>query len=84
MNCSDSSCSESAEAKETLPSVREILQDSGKLEAKQEIKVSPELVEKIITAFVALEDLLAEAFPNNKFVNRVLSFLAEYVSKFFR
>jgi len=48
------------------------------------LAITPELKEKIINAFIALEELLSEAFPNSYVVGKVLMLLelaAYYVSR---
>lgn len=51
---------------------------------KRELKISPELVEKIKNAFIALEELLENAFPTSRLISQVLTFLeiaAMYVTR---
>lgn len=58
----------------------------GSDQETREVNITPELKEKIVAAFLALEDLLIEAFPNSRLVAQVLTFLeiaAMYVTRLF-
>lgn len=48
-----------------------------------ELKLTPELKEKIIIAFTSLEDLLIEAFPTSRLLSQVLTFL-EIAAMYFK
>lgn len=68
-------------------SIKDVFEDKKSLEEPKTIAITPELKQKIINAFEALEELLIEAFPNNYIVGKVLTLLelaAYYVSRLLR